>query len=345
MSVPDDDARAVDADILVVGAGPAGLFAAYYAGFRDLSVVVVDSLPEPGGQVNAMYPEKEIFDIAGFPSVRGRDLVERLLEQAAPYDPIHLLGHRAEELARYTPVEGGPERFTVTTHRGARVDAKSVIITGGIGHFTPRPLPAAAEFEGKGLAYFVRELDEYAGSDVVIVGGGDSAFDWARALHPLASSVTLVHRRATFRAHPGTVESVREAGVEIVTGAQVGSVRGNGSIEAVDIVDSEQRTRTLRCQRVIAALGFTANLGPLLQWGVEVHGRRHIPVPPTMRTNVDGIFAAGDINDYPGKVRLIAVGFGEAATAVSNAAHHIDPERPVFPGHSTDTPLPHGAAA
>jgi len=331
MSHPHEDL--VAADVLIVGAGPTGLFAAYYAGFRGLKVVVVDSLPEPGGQVSAMYPEKQIYDIAGFPAVRGRELVERLLEQAAPFEPVYLLGHRAEEFDRHA--DG---TFTVGTHRGTRIAAKSLIITGGIGTFTPRPLPAAAEFEGNGLAYFVRKLDDYRGSDVVIVGGGDSAFDWAQALHPLAKSVTLVHRRDTFRAHPTTVSWVREAGVDVITSAQVSQVNGNGSIESVEVAGQDKQSRTLPCQQIIAALGFTANLGPLLQWGIDIEGRRHIPVGTTMQTNVPGVFAAGDINDYPGKVRLIAVGFGEAATAVNNAAHYLDPAQPVFPGHSTDAP-------
>ncbi|ROS32140.1 NAD(P)/FAD-dependent oxidoreductase [Amycolatopsis thermoflava] len=324
---------AVVVDVLIVGAGPTGLFAAYYAGFRGLTVAVVDALPEPGGQINAMYPEKHIFDVAGFPSVRGRDLVDRLLEQAAPFGPVYLLGHRAEVLERQ------PGRFAVTTHRGARIEARSVVITGGIGHFTPRPLPAAAEFEGNGLAYFVRNLDDYAGADVVIVGGGDSAFDWAHALHPLAKSVTLVHRRETFRAHPATVAAVQATDVGVLTNAQVTKVLGNGAIEGVEISSGDD-VKSVPCQKIIAALGFTANLGPLLDWGIDVENRRHIPVSAAMQTSVPGIFAAGDINDYPGKVRLIAVGFGEAATAVNNAAHHLDPAQPVFPGHSTDAPVP-----
>ncbi|NKQ55470.1 NAD(P)/FAD-dependent oxidoreductase [Amycolatopsis sp. K13G38] len=315
-----------EVDLLVVGAGPTGLFAAYYAGFRGMSVAVVDSLPEPGGQISAMYPEKQIYDIAGFPAVRGRELVERLLEQAEPFKPLYLLGHRADQL------EPG---FTVTTHRNTRIAAKAIVITGGIGTFTPRPLPAADAFDGDGLAYFVRRLDDYAGADVVIVGGGDSAFDWAQALQPLAKSVTLVHRRSTFRAHPTTVAAVRASPVEIITDAQVSTVVGNGSVESVEITCGDE-VRAVPCQKIIAALGFTANLGPLLHWGVEVENRRHIPVASSMATNVPGIFAAGDINDYHGKVRLIAVGFGEAATAVNNAAHFIDPGKPVFPGHSTD---------
>lgn len=328
-----------DVDVLIVGAGPAGLFAAYYAGFRGLTVALMDSLPEPGGQISAMYPEKLIFDIAGFPAIRGRELVERLLEQAAPFGPTYLLGHRAESLQRH-PGPDGRDEFVIGSSEGAVVQAKSVIITGGIGTFTPRPLPAAAAYEGRGLAYFVRRLDDYTDSDVLIVGGGDSAFDWAQALEPIARSVTVVHRRDKFRAHPATVAAVMASAATVVTNAEVRAVIGEDAISAAEIcVDGESVWQT-PCQRIIAALGFTANLGPLLQWGIEIRNRRHIVVDPTMQTDVAGIFAAGDINDYPGKVRLIAVGFGEAATAVNNAAHYIDPNEPVFPGHSTDaTPV------
>ncbi len=171
-------------DILIVGAGPVGLFGAYYAGFRGLRVAVMDSLPELGGQISAMYPEKQIFDVAGFPSVRGRDLVANLREQADRFDPVYLLGHRADSLAK---VDAG---FAVTSQKGTRVTCGAVVVTGGIGTFTPRPLPAGSEFEGRGLAYFVPDPDSYAGKDVVIVGGGDSAFDWALGLEPIARSVT-----------------------------------------------------------------------------------------------------------------------------------------------------------
>ena len=323
-----------EVDVLIVGAGPTGLFGAYYAGFRGLSVAVVDSLPEPGGQINAMYPEKQIFDVAGFPAVRGRELVDHLLSQAAPYFPEYLLGHRAESFERIAS-DGYGHRFVVTTHRGTVVNAKSVVVTGGIGHFKPRPLPAGSSFEGRGLAYFVRSLDDYADEDVVIVGGGDSAFDWAHALNPIANSVVMVHRRDRFRAHPTTVSAVRNAGVPIHTNSQITKVLGDEAIKGIEIANGEA-VETLGCQKIIAALGFTANLGPLLSWGIDVEHKRHIPVDSAMQTNIAGVFAAGDINDYPGKVRLIAVGFGEAATAVNNAAHYIDPGQPVFPGHSTD---------
>jgi thioredoxin reductase len=333
MSAPQDP---IEVDILIVGAGPVGLFGAYYAGFRGLRVAVMDSLPELGGQISAMYPEKQIFDVAGFPSVRGRDLVANLREQADRFDPQYLLGQRADTL------EPNGDGWIVTSHRGQRVSCGAIVVTGGIGTFTPRPLPAGSEFEGRGLAYFVPDPDSYAGKDVVIVGGGDSAFDWALGLEPIARSVTLVHRREAFRAHAHTVGEVQRSSVEILTNSQVSAIAGGARVESVEITHDPTKTaRELPAQEVIAALGFTANLGPLLSWGIDIVDRRHILVDTAMSTNVRGIYSAGDITEYPGKVRLIAVGFGEVATAVNNAAVLLDPSTALFPGHSTDAvPLP-----
>jgi thioredoxin reductase (NADPH) len=214
------------------------------------------------------------------------------------------------------------------------VTAKAVLITAGIGKFSPRPLPAGEGWLGRGLEFFVPSFAPYAGKDVVVVGGGDSAFDWALHLEPVARSVALVHRRDAFRAHQRTVEQARASSVEIITRAEVSALRGNGTVEEVDItVDGETTTRP--AQAVVAALGFIADLGPLQQWGIEVE-KRHVVVDSAMRTSVERVFAAGDITEYPGKVRLIAVGFGEAATAVNNAAVAIDPSAHVFPGHSSE---------
>lgn len=320
-----------DVDVLIVGAGPVGLFGAYYAGVRGLRTAVVDSLAQVGGQVSAMYPEKQIYDIAGFPAVSGRRLVANLVEQAAPYEPVYLLGQEAQRL-EHSP--GG--RLRVKTSAGTEITAGAVIVTGGIGTFTPRPLPAGEEFLGRGLEYFVADGADYAGMDVVVVGGGDSAVDWALMLHPIARSVTLVHRRAAFRAHHGSLEQLRSSPVTIVTDAQVTAARGADRLERIELSTGP----VLPCRRLVAALGFTANLGPLREWGLDLHDNRHLAVDSAMRTNVPGIFAAGDIADYDGKVRLIAVGFGEVATAVNNAAVHLDPDAQLFPGHSTDLPAP-----
>jgi thioredoxin reductase len=320
-----------DVDLLLIGAGPAGLYAAYYAGFRGMSVALMDSLPEPGGQVSALYPEKLIYDVAGFPAIKGQDLVDNLVEQAAPFNPLYLLNHRAEEM------DHGEESVTITSHRGTEVVAKAVIITGGIGTFTPRPLPDAEEFEGRGLRYFVPKLDELAGLDVLIVGGGDSAFDWAQSLTPIAKSITLIHRRDRFRAHEHTVEQVLNSSVEVLTFTEVARILGEDRVRAVEVFDNKtDERRTLEVQAIVAALGFTADLGPLTAWGLKQH-KRHVVVDTTMATNLARVFAAGDITEYEGKVRLIAVGFGEAATAVNNAATVVDPSAKLFPGHSSDS--------
>jgi thioredoxin reductase len=317
-----------DTDLLVIGAGPTGLFATYYAGFRGMRVAIVDSLPELGGQITAMYPEKQILDVAGFPSVKGRDLVEGLVAQAATADPEYFLDRTALTLR-----EDG-DSVTVGLDDGTEIHAKAVLITAGIGKFSPRALPAGEGWLGRGLEFFVPSFAPYAGKHVVIVGGGDSAFDWALHLEPVALSVTLVHRRDAFRAHERTVQQVRDSSVEIVTRAEVSALAGNGLLETVEItVDGETTTRPAHA--VVAALGFIADLGPLQQWGIDV-SKRHVLVDPSMRTSLPRVFAAGDITEYPGKVRLIAVGFGEAATAVNNAAVVIDPSAHVFPGHSSE---------
>ncbi|MFG2037403.1 NAD(P)/FAD-dependent oxidoreductase [Dactylosporangium sp. NPDC048998] len=318
-----------EVDLAIVGAGPAGLFAAYYAGFRGLSTAVIDALPEPGGQVTAMYPEKMIFDVAGFPGIRGRDLVANLVEQAAQFNPEYVLGVRAEGLSY------ADDRPVLTLSDGRSLHCGAVLITGGLGSFTARPLPAAEGFHGEGLVFFVPHLAELAGHDVVIVGGGDSAFDWALALQPIAKSVTLVHRRDKFRAHASTVSRVQALPVEIVVNAEVTKLLGDGRVSAVEVVARGGEARTLPADTVVAALGFTADLGPLADWGLELD-KRHIRVDSTTATNLPRVFAAGDISEYNGKVRLIAVGFGEAATAVNNAAVIIDPAAHLFPGHSSD---------
>jgi len=322
------DASTKSVDLLIVGAGPVGLFGAYYAGVRTMSTVVLDSLEEPGGQITAMYPEKAIFDVAGFAAIRGRDLVDELLKQAAPFSPDYQLGHQAVGLER------GDGGFAVTTSEGQRIECRAIVITGGIGTFTPRPLPAGSEYLGRGLAHFVPDPTSYEGQNIVVVGGGDSALDWALMLEPIGKSVTIVHRRAEFRAHTHSVELLKASSVTMLTDAQISAVRGDPNVSEVD-VDVAGTIETLPCEKLVAALGFTANLGPLMEWGIEIR-KRQIVVDTMGRTSVAGIYAAGDIVDYQGKVKLIATGFGEVATAVNNAAAYLNPNVSAFPGHLSD---------
>ncbi|WP_206050721.1 NAD(P)/FAD-dependent oxidoreductase [Nocardioides speluncae] len=320
--------NAVETDLLIIGAGPTGLFGAYYAGFRGLRVAVVDSLPELGGQITAMYPEKHILDVAGFPTIKGKDLVAGLVAQADTASPAYFLDRTARTLT------GTDDSVTVGLDDGTEITAGAVLITAGIGKFSPRPLPAGDGWQGRGLEFFVPDFDPYVGKDVVIVGGGDSAFDWALHLEPIAKSVALVHRRDAFRAHQRTVDAVRASSTEIITKAEVTALKGGDTLEAVEITHDGQ-TVMRDAQALVAALGFVADLSALQEWGLELQ-KRHIVVDSAMRTNLPRVFAAGDITEYAGKVRLIAVGFGEVATAVNNAAVAIDPSAHIFPGHSSE---------
>lgn len=331
----------IDVDLAIIGAGPAGLYAATCAGFRGLSTVVLDSLEEVGGQLTALYPEKPILDVAGFPSILARDLVARCREQADAFGPTYLLGHRVETL------DDGPDGGLVLgTAPGTVVRARAVVITGGIGTFRPRPLPAAEGWLGRGVVHFVRELDELRGRDVLVVGGGDSAVDWALTLGGVARSVALVHRREAFRAHEASVTALHASDVRVMVPCEVERLEGAGGDDAAGHVaravvrDTATGERTtLAVDAVVAALGFTADLGPMRRWGLESDGRTLV-VDSRMATSRRGVFAAGDVATYPGMVPLISVAFGEAAIAVNNAATVIDPTARLSPGHSSDGPHP-----
>ncbi|WP_340539297.1 NAD(P)/FAD-dependent oxidoreductase [Nocardioides sp. GXZ039] len=320
------------ADVLIVGAGPTGLYGAYYAGFRGLSTIVVDVLPQAGGQVMALYPEKEIRDVAALPSIRGRDFVANLVAQADTYAPTYLLGRQAVSLDHES------DEPVVTLDDGTVVRARAVVLTAGIGTPTPRPLEVGAEWLGSGLSYFVIDPAVHADRDVVIVGGGDSALDWADALASIARSVTLVHRRKTFRGHAATLARVQESGTAIHTDTEVVALDGDlaaGVLEKVTLQARSGEQVVVAADHVIAALGFISDLGPLREWGVELSGRS-VAVDRAGRTNLPRVYAAGDLTDYDGKVRLMSVGFGEVATAMNHVAVELDPELTLFPGHSTD---------
>lgn len=319
-------------DLTIIGGGPAGLYAAYYAGFRTLKVKILDSLEELGGQVTALYPEKQIFDIAGFPRVLGKDLVKNLVEQAMQYKPTICLGEKVVML------KTDPDKtFELLTQKGMHY-SRSVLITVGVGAFNPKriPAPGAEKLEGKGLAYFVPDISRYDKKRVVIVGGGDSAVDWALNLLPRAASVTLVHRRDGFRAHEESVRQLKASRAVLKLFYEVKELRGAGRLESVVIFNNKTKAEeTLPADEALGCLGFEASGGPLTQWGLRLQGS-DIPVTTKMETNLPGVYAAGDVTAYPGKVKLIACGFGEAATAVNNAAAYLSPGARVFPGHSSN---------
>lgn len=326
-------APTIATDVLIVGAGPTGLYGAYYAGFRGLRTVVVDVLPQVGGQVMALYPEKQIRDVAALPSIRGRDFVAGLAEQADAFGPTYLLGRQAVSL------ETGDTGTVVSLDDGTVIHAGAVVVTAGIGTPKPRPLGVGTEWLDLALSYFVVDPEQHRGQDVVVVGGGDSALDWADALGSIARSVTLVHRRGRFRGHAATLARVQANGnTTIVTDSEVVACEGDlaaGRLEKVTLRHTDGSDQVIAADHVIAALGFISDIGPLRTWGLELRGRS-IAVDRAMRTNLPRVYAAGDVADYDGKVKLMSVGFGEVALAMNHVAVDLDPDLTLFPGHSTD---------
>lgn len=319
-------------DITVIGGGPTGLFTAFYGGMRNASVKIIESLPQLGGQLATLYPEKYIYDVAGFPKVRARDLVENLKEQIKLFEPTICLEQAVQKLEK---LEDGT--IKLTTDKEIHY-SKAVIITAGVGAFQPRRLDLenAREYEGKNLHYFVDNMQYFKDKNVVIFGGGDSAVDWALMLEPIAQKVTIVHRRDKFRAHEHSVEMLKQSNVDIKTPYVPVELIGNGeNIKQVVLQTTKgEETETIDVDEVIVNYGFVSSLGPIKEWGLEIE-RNSIVVNSKMETNIPGVYAAGDITTYEGKVKLIATGFGEAPTAVSNAKAYIDPTARLQPKHST----------
>jgi Thioredoxin reductase len=322
-------------DIIIIGGGPAGLFAAFYGGMRHASVKIIESMPQLGGQLAALYPEKYIYDVAGFPKVTAQELVDRLIEQIGLFQPEVLLEEKVVEVTKQS------ERlFEVITNKAVHY-AKAVIITAGVGAFEPRKLelPEAVQYEKSNLHYFVGDLNRFKGQKVLLTGGGDSAVDWALMLEPIAESVTLVHRRDKFRAHEHSVDNLIRSKVNVLTPKEITSLHGDGRISRVTLTDVKTKEATeIEVDAVIVNYGFVSSLGPIAEWGIEIQGGS-IVVDTRMETSVSGIFAAGDITTYPGKLKLIAVGFGEAPTAINNAKVYIDPDAKLSPGHSSNMKL------
>jgi thioredoxin reductase (NADPH) len=325
-------------DITIVGGGPTGLAAAYYGGHRDASVRIVESLEQLGGQVSAVYPEKHIFDVAGFPKVNGQELIDRLTEQAIQYNPEVRLGEVVDTISHR---DDGV--IAMHTEAGETLLTRTIIVTAGHGAFNPRKLglDELEQFEGRGLHYFVREKATFAGKRVALVGGGDSALDWAMNLQDTAElPIRLIHRRDRFRGLESSVNEVRrladEGCVEILTPHEVRSARGNGALEAITVENTETgETREIEVDAVVTLLGFISHLGPIANWGLEFENKRQIKVNPRMQTNLPGVYAAGDVAGYDGKITLITVGFSEAALAANHAVAAIRGEK-VQPKYSTE---------
>ncbi|MFD2045165.1 NAD(P)/FAD-dependent oxidoreductase [Ornithinibacillus salinisoli] len=318
-------------DVTIIGAGPAGLFTAFYGGMRQASVKIIESLPHTGGQLTALYPEKYIYDIAGFPKVRAQELVDNLEEQANLFDPTIVLGQSIDEVER---LEDGS--FKLTSNKEVHF-TKTIIITAGNGAFQPRRLNVgdSENYEGINMHYYVKDMNQYKGQKVVLLGGGDSAVDWALMLEPIAEKVTLVHRRDKFRAHEHSVEQLMNSSVEVLTPFVPTDIVAHDKIEKLllEEVKGDKKVE-LDVDSIICNYGFVSTLGPIKDWGLEIE-KNSIVVNSKMETNIPGIYAAGDICTYPGKVKLIATGFGEGPTAINNAKQYIDPTARVQPKHST----------
>ena len=323
-------------DLSIIGAGPTGLFALFYAGMRGATAQILDALPEPGGQLSALYPEKLIFDVAGLPRVLAKDLVQSLMQQAGQFgQPIHL----GQCVIGLEESEGVLTLVTETD----RFPSRAVIIAAGIGAFSPRRLPqACAEpWYGKGIHDVVLEPRQFAGQHVTIIGGGDSAFDWAHQLEGVAKSITLVHRSDRFRAHQATVDAVMASAAAgrsaVHTFHELADViAADGRITAIELKDLKAKTtKRIACDVVLPMLGFVSDMGALVTWGLQVE-KDEILVTQTMETGRPGIWACGDVNTYPGKLKLIATGFAEASIAVNQAVHWVYPEKKVNPGHSSN---------
>jgi len=323
-------------DITIIGGGPTGLFARFYAGMRGATAQIIDALPQLGGQLTALYPEKYIFDVAGYPKVLAKDLVRALVEQSRQFGGQEFLNQEV------TGLDERDGHFVLRTSAG-EYPTRAIVIAAGIGAFSPRrlPQPCAAPWYGRGIQDVVLDPEEFRDKRVVIIGGGDSAFDWTHQLTGKAAHVTLVHRSDRFRAHDATVVEVRRAAaegrVEILTFHELHDVRGDGD-RLTGIVVRETKTKATRelpCEAVLPMLGYVSDLGELARWGLTLE-KDEIVVNTLMETGRAGIYAAGDVTTYPGKLKLIAAGFGEAATAVNQAVHWIYPDKKVAPGHSSN---------
>lgn len=328
----------IETDIIIIGAGPVGLFAVFEAGLLKMRCHLIDALPQPGGQLTEIYPKKPIYDIPGYPSVLAGELVQNLMKQIEPFGPGFTLGDRADTLKKQ---EDG--RFLVTTVKGIKHLAPVIFIAGGLGSFEPRkpPISNIDQFEDNGVEYFVRNPDLYKNKNVVIAGGGDSALDWSIYLADVANHLTLIHRRTEFRGAPDSVEKVMELAehgkIKLVTNAQVIGLQGNGHLTGIDVEHDTEGAFHLETDHFVPLFGLTPKLGPIGEWGLNIDKGAVIVDTLDYATNVPGIYAIGDINSYPGKLKLILCGFHEATLACQSAFKYVFPDKKLSFKYTTVT--------
>ncbi len=327
-----------ETDILIIGAGPVGLFTVFEAGLLKLKCHLIDALPQPGGQLTEIYPKKPIYDIPGYPSVLAGELVDHLMEQIKPFDPQFTLGERAEVIEKNEAGE-----FILTTNRGTKIKAKVIAIAGGLGCFEPRkpPIENITDYEDKGVEYIIKDPEFYRGKKVVIAGGGDSALDWTIFLADLVEELTLVHRRTEFRGALDSVEKVMELAekgkINLVTEAQVVGLGGEGKIETVSIKHKTEGVANINTDHFIPLFGLSPKLGPIGEWGLNINKNAIEVNTLDYSTSVEGIYAIGDINTYPGKLKLILCGFHEGTLMVQSAFKHIYPDKKLSFKYTTVT--------
>jgi len=332
----------IETDVVIIGAGPAGLFQVFELGLLDIRAHVVDSLPKVGGQCGELYPEKPIYDIPAYPVIGAQELVDRLMEQIEPFEPQFHLGQAVTELKRKED-----NRFKLVTSTGTEFDTATVIIAAGLGAFQPRKLRAkdAADYEGKHIHYKITQADKLAGKDILILGGGDSALDWTLELYDKVNSMTLVHRRKEYRAAPASVTKMKSLAEQGLLREFHGMVRevlaDDGQFRGLRVADDQGEMHDLNCDEVYAFWGLSPNLGPVAEWGLDIDKRQVNVDTEKFETNEAGIFAVGDINTYPGKKKLILSGFHEAALAAFGVQKYLDPDKRVFLQYTTTSPIMH----
>ncbi len=318
----------IKTDILIIGAGPVGLFTVFEAGLLKMKCHLVDALPQPGGQLSEIYPKKPIYDIPGYPSVLAGELVDRLMEQIAPFKPGFTLGERAENIEKV-----GEKMYRLTTNRGTQIEAPVICIAAGLGSFEPRkpPIQDLAQFEDQGVEYIIRDPEIYRKKRVVVAGGGDSALDWTIFLADVADEVTLIHRRTEFRGALDSVEKVHDLAqsgrINLLTNAQAIGLRGNGKLTDVVIKQKELGEIVKATDHFIPLFGLSPKLGPIADWGLTIEKNAIVVNTEDYSTGVPGIYAIGDINTYPGKLKLILCGFHEGTLAVQSAFKYIYPDQ------------------